>query len=68
MKTPDERLKEILAASRKAVSKIADPALRAKATAKLDATQKKLANTRQQTRATATRRQRTRERDLDFDR
>ena len=68
MNKPDKRSEEVLAAARKAVSKIADPALRAKATAKLDATQKKLASARQQTRAAATRRQQIRDRDLDFDR
>ena len=72
MTKPDKRSREVLAAARKAVSKIADPTLRAKATAKLDATQKKLANTGQQERSLATKRQRIpgrdRARDLDFDR
>ncbi len=68
MKIPDKRSQQVLAAARKAVSKIADPALRAKATAKLDATQKKLTLTRQQERSLATKRQRIRARDHNLDR
>lgn len=68
MKNPDKRSQEILAAARKAVSKIADPTLRAKATAKLDATQKKLTNARRRSRSPAARPHRIRDRDLDFDR
>ena len=66
MKKPDKRSQEILAAARKAVSKIADPTLRARATAKLDASQKKIAAGRRRT--APARQQRLRDRDLDFDR
>lgn len=62
----DKRTQDILNAARKAVSKIADPTLRARATAKLEASQKKIAAARRQT--GPARPQRTRDRDLDFNR
>lgn len=68
MQEPDKRSREILSAARKAVSKIADPTLRARATAMLDATQKKPTSPRQQAKPTALRPQRIRDRDIDFDR
>ena len=72
MKKPDKRSQQVLAAARKAITKITDPALRSKATAILHATQKKLVSSRQQQRFLASKRQRIRDRgrdlDLDFDR
>lgn len=66
MTQPDKRTQDILKAARKAVSKIADPTLRARAIAKLEASQKKVANAQKQ--PAPKRVQRTRDRDLDFDR
>lgn len=68
MKTSTKKSEEILAAARKAAAKITDPILRAKATAKLAATQQKLTKSRQQGRSLASKRQRIRDHDLDFDR
>lgn len=66
MTKPDKRAQDILKAARKAVSKIADPTLRARAIAKLEASQKKITNARRQ--PAPKRPPRTRDRDLDFDR
>lgn len=68
MKKSPKRPQEILNSARKAAAKITDPAKRAKATAKLDAAQKKL-DSNQQRIAKATRQQRrAQERDREFDR
>jgi hypothetical protein len=68
MKTSTKKSEEILAAALKAAAKITDPVLRAKASAKLAATQKKLTKSRHQERSRTSERQRIRDRDLDFDR
>ena len=68
MKNSDKRSIEIINAAEKAVSKIANPKLRAKATAELKTIQKKLAEATRRSRPAASRPQRARDRDLDFDR
>ncbi len=68
MTTTETRTAQILKAAKKAVSTIADPALRAKAAARLEATQKKMVAASQQAQSEAIQTHKIRERDLDFDR
>lgn len=68
MTLAESRAAEIFRAAKKAVSKIADPAQRAKATKSLEATQKKVTTAQRQSQTKARQPNSIKDRDIDIER